>query len=167
MPIVLVLLHPGSGNSARDWKPANFVQLAIELEKFGFSVVITGGKTESELVHSVAQNAGEGVKPFVSDLNLKEFAAFIQTTKLFAANSTGPLHIAAAVGIPVIGFFAPVRVMSPKRWGPLTDKKVIFVPDPAKCLLCKGGKCQGNECMEQIEVTQVVEAALGLIKDNE
>jgi len=39
----------------------------------------------------------------------------------------------------------PVRVMSPKRWGPLTDKKVIFVPDPAQCPRCKGGDCQGND----------------------
>ena len=103
----LVLLHPGSGGSAHDWKPENFALLASELKKHGFYIVITGGKAETELVHSVAQNAGEGVKSFVSDLSLKEFAAFIQTAKLFVANSTGPLHIAAAVGTPVVGFFAP------------------------------------------------------------
>jgi len=158
----LVLLHPGSGGSARDWEPENFAQLAAELKKRGFYVVITGGKAETDLVHSVAQNAREGVKSFVSNLSLKEFAAFIQTAKLFVANSTGPLHIAAAVGIPVVGLYAPVRVMSPKRWGPLTDKKVIFVPDPAKCSLCKGGECKGNECMEQITVQQVLEASLKL-----
>ena len=103
----LVLLHPGSGGSAHDWKPENFALLASELKKRGFYVVITGGKAETELVYTVAQNAGEGVKSFVSDLSLKEFAAFIQTAKLFVANSTGPLHIAAAVGTPVVGFFAP------------------------------------------------------------
>jgi heptosyltransferase-3 len=163
----LVLLHPGSGGSARDWKPENFAQLAAELKKKGFLVVITGGISEKELVCSVTQNAGEGVKSFISDLSLKEFAAFIQTAKLFVANSTGPLHIAAAVGTPVIGFYAPVHVMSPKRWGPLTDKKVIFVPDPALCPQCKGGECTGNKCMEQIEVDQVVESAVKLITDNE
>jgi lipopolysaccharide heptosyltransferase II len=162
----LILLHPGSGGSARDWKPENFALLAAELKKRGFSVVITGGKDETELVHSVAQNAGEGVKSFVSNLSLKEFGAFIQTAKLFVANSTGPLHIAAAVGTPIVGFFAPVRVMSPKRWGPLTDKKVIFVPDPARCSRCKGGKCQGNDCMEQITVKHVLEAAVKLVTGN-
>jgi ADP-heptose:LPS heptosyltransferase len=158
----LILLHPGSGSSAHVWKPENFALLATELRKLGFYVVITGGKTESELVHTVAQNAGVGVKLFISNLNLKEFAAFIQTAKLFIANSTGPLHIAAAVGTPVVGLYAPVRVMSPKRWGPLTDKKVIFVPDPVLCIRCKGGECRGNECMEQITVQQVLEASMKL-----
>ena len=158
----LVLLHPGSGGSARDWKPENFAALAAELKKRGYDVVITGGKSESELVQRVARNAGEDVKSLVSTLSLREFAALIQMAKLFVANSTGPLHIAAVVGTPVIGFFSPVRVMSPKRWGPLTDRKTIFVPDPAHCSRCKGGECEGNDCMDQITVGQVVEASLKL-----
>jgi heptosyltransferase III len=162
----LVLLHPGSGNSARDWKPEHFAKLAGELMKLDYQVVITGGKTEETLVNRVVNEAKNGVKPFVSTLNLKEFAAFIQTSKLFVANSTGPLHIAAAVGIPVIGLYPPVRVMSPKRWGPLTDKKMIFIPDPTLCSRCKGGECQGNDCMDQISVRQILEAATKLLRDN-
>jgi ADP-heptose:LPS heptosyltransferase len=77
------------------------------------------------------------------------------------------LHIAAAVGTPVVGLYAPVHVMSPKRWGPLTDKKVIFVPDPMQCSRCKGGECQGNDCMEQITVQQVLEASLKLTEHKE
>jgi hypothetical protein len=48
----------------------------------------------------------------------------------------------------------------------LTDKKVIFVPDPVQCPRCKGGDCQGNQCMEQITVQQVLEAAMKLTKQN-
>jgi len=162
----MALLHPGSGRSARDWKPECFVRLAAELAKLDHRVVITGGVKEEALVNRVAHEAGNNVKPFISKLNLKEFAAFIQTAKLFVANSTGPLHIAAAVGTPVIGFYPPLRVMSPKRWGPLTDKKAVFVPDPALCPRCKGGKCQGNDCMDQISVDQVIEAAIKLMQSN-
>jgi len=155
----LVLLHPGSGGSAHNWKPEHFSQLAAELSKCGFRVVITGGTAESDLVQKVAQEAGNNVEPFVSTLSLKEFAAFIQTAHLFVANSTGPLHMAAAVGIPVIGFYPPIKVMSPQRWGPLSDKKIIFVPDPSKCPRCHGRACQGSDCMEQIDVSRVVQAA--------
>jgi heptosyltransferase-3 len=158
----LVILHPGSGGSARDWNPLHFAQLAAELKKKEFHVVITGGIAETDLVLNVARNAGEGVKPFISNLSLREFAAFIQTAKLFVANSTGPLHIAAAVGTPVIGLYPPVRVMSPQRWGPLTDRKIIFVPDPTQCSRCNGKECQGNECMEQITVRRVLEASIKL-----
>jgi heptosyltransferase III len=160
----LVLLHPGSRGSARDWMPERFSQLASELINRGYRVIITGNTTEEGLVNRVACEAGEGVKPFISTLSLKEFAAFIQTAKLFVANSTGPLRIAAAVGTPVIGFYPPVRVMSPKRWGPLTEKKAIFVPDSLQCPRCKGGECQGNDCMDQITVSQVMEAATKMLR---
>lgn len=163
----LVLLHPGSGGSAREWSPDNFSLLAAALKNMGLFVVVTGGKTEAQLVQRVAHQAGAGVTPFVSTLSLKEFAAFIQTAALFVANSTGPLHLAAAVHTPVIGFYAPVRVMSPKRWGPLTDKKELFVPDPACCPRCNGGECRGNECMQQITVAQVLAAAERLLQGTE
>lgn len=158
----LALLHPGSGGSARDWKSENFSKLAVALAHKGFRVVITGGTADQALVDKIAAEAGSAATPFVSTLSLREFGAFIHTAKIFIANSTGPLHIAAAVGTPVIGFFPPVRVMSPKRWGPLTEKKIIFVPDPARCTRCRGGVCRGNECMEQIEVNDVAEAAMKL-----
>jgi heptosyltransferase III len=159
----LILLHPGSGGSARDWSPDHFASLAAEFSRLGYQVVITGGKTEEELVRYVAREAKNNVRFFVSTLSLKEFAAFIQTAKLFVANSTGPLHLAAAVGTPVIGFYPPVLAMSPKRWGPLTEKKAVFVPDPAQCPRCKGSACQGNDCMNQITEQHVIKAAKQLL----
>ena len=60
---------------------------------------------------------------------MKELAALLSKAKLFLGNSTGPIHIAAAVGTFVVGLYSPVKVESPLRWGPLTDKKKIFVPD--------------------------------------
>jgi lipopolysaccharide heptosyltransferase II len=159
----LIILHPGSGGSARDWKPERFANLASELIKEGYHIVITGSARETDLVNRITSEAGEGAKSFISSLSLREFGAFIQTAELFISNSTGPLHIAAAVGIPVIGFYPPVRVMSPKRWGPLTEKKVIFVPDSGKCPRCKGGECRGNDCMDQIDVAQVLTGAKKLL----
>jgi len=159
----LIILHPGSGGSARNWKPERFSELAKELAKRGFSVAVTGTQNEKNIVDAVTKGTGENVKPFISNISLKEFAAFIESAKLFVSNSTGPLHIAAVVGTPVIGFYPPVLVMSPKRWGPLTDKKAIFVPDPMKCPICKNGKCRGSECMDQIGVKEVVETAIKLI----
>jgi len=161
---VIIVLHPGSGGSAREWKPDRFAELAHEFVKRGYKVVIAGGSSESELVNSITRKAGDAVIPFVSNVSLKEYAAFIQTAQLFVANSTGPLHIAAIVGTPVIGFYPPVRVMSPKRWGPLTEKKVIFVPDPKKCPRCNGKICRGSDCMDQIAVHSVVEASEKLMQ---
>jgi heptosyltransferase-2 len=159
----MVILHPGSGGSARDWKPEQFAALAVLLAAKGLRVVITGSEQERLLVNSVVKQSNGSAIPFVSTLRLREFAALIQTAKLFVANSTGPLHLAAVVGTPVIGFYPPLKVMSPKRWGPLTEKKVIFVPDLAQCPRCNDGDCRGNTCMDQITPEQVVNAAEKLL----
>ncbi len=161
----MIILHPGSGGSALNWKPEKFSQLATELIRQGFKVVISGGIQEAELVKDVANKSDAKVKSFISTLSLKEFAAFIQTAKLFIANSTGPLHIAASVGTPVIGFYPPIKVMSPKRWGPLTDKKILFVPEQGLCPKCKGDECKCDDRMELIKVEDVVEAAIKLINN--
>ena len=155
----VVILHPGSGGSARDWSPENFSLLAKELSRKGLNVVITGAKGEEMLVARVTGEADGKVKSSVGRLGLKEFAAFVQSSDLFVSNSTGPLRIAAAVGTPVIGFYPPILACSPERWGPVTQKKAVFVPDRMKCELCKGGECRGNVCMDQIRVADVVEAA--------
>ena len=162
----VVILHPGSGGSARDWKPEQFSALAVLLAAKGLRVIVTGSEAERTLVETVAKESNGSAIPFISSLRLREFAAFMKTAKLFVANSTGPLHLAASVGTPVIGFYPPLKVMSPKRWGPLTEKKIIFVPDPAKCPRCRGGECEGNTCMEQITPEQAAEAAEKLLSSS-
>jgi heptosyltransferase-3 len=153
----VVVLHPGSGGSARDWSPLRFAQLGRELAQKGYRVVVTGGPGEDELVEQVVKHAGIGVLPLVNRLSVKELAAFLRMVDLFVSNSTGPLHIAAAVGTPVIGFYPPIRACSPQRWGPYTDLKTVFVPDPKACPRCHGKPCQGNDCMDLISVQEVVQ----------
>lgn len=159
-----VILHPGSGGSARDWSPVNFGKLARELPKEGLKVVVTGAVSEENLVNAVIEHAGGGVLLSLGRLNLQELSAFIQSASVFVSNSTGPLHIAAAVGTPVVGFYPPIVACRPERWGPVTDTKAVFVPDRQRCKRCKGGACQGNECMDQIEVPQVMSAIHALLK---
>jgi len=158
----LVLLHPGSGGSARTWSPSNFAMLGAALAAHGFSPVVTGGAMEKCLVDRVVAEARGAVRPLVGGMTLTQFAAFIETAEVFVANSTGPLHLAAAVGTPVVGLYPPVRVMSSVRWGPLTDRRVVFVPDPARCSRCRGGRCRGNDCMDQISVESVERAVVDL-----
>ncbi len=153
----IIVLHPGSGGSARDWSPESFGELGHLLFKKGYRVIVTGGPGEERLTEQVANIAGEAVHVLVNRLSLLELGAFLQHVSLFISNSTGPLHIAAAVGTPVIGFYPPILACSPARWGPYMDKKTVFVPDRNKCPRCKGGPCQGNDCMQQIEVETVVQ----------
>jgi heptosyltransferase-2 len=158
-----VALHPGSGGSARDWSPERFGDLARRLVDEGIRVVVTGDEKENALVETVVRRSQGAAKAIVGRFDLKELAAFLALSKAFVSNSTGPMHIAAAVGTPVIAMFPPIRECSPKRWGPLTEKKVIFIAENALCSRCKGGPCQGNDCMDQITVDDVLAAVRGFL----
>jgi len=158
-----VIVHPGSGGSARDWKRENFGEIARLLANQGYTVVVTGGPGEEQIVGDVVRSSQQTAIPIVGKFGLNQLAAFVSFSSLFISNSTGPLHIAAAVDVPVIGFYPDIPACSPTRWGPLTEKKKIFVPDRAKCPLCKGGECRSDICMDQIKVEDVLKAANELL----
>ena len=163
----LVILHPGSGGSARDWSARNFGDLARELKSDGCTVVVTGSSSEEPLVEEVVRRSNGSAVASAGRLSLKELAAFIGSARLFVSNSTGPLHIAAALDTPVIAFYPPIRECSQRRWGPLTQKKIVFSADNTLCERCKGGPCQGNDCMDQITVDRVAQAARRLLAEGE
>ena len=164
-----VILHPGSGGSARDWSPVNFGRLGSRLAgSLGVRVLVTGGKDEAGLVGEVSGAIGGRSVPVVGLLSLREYAGLAKLSKLFVANSTGPLHIAAAVGIPVIGLYPQVTPLSAARWGPYTEKKVIFSPKgrPADCRKCLREKSKTCECMESITVDEVYIAAAQILNSH-
>lgn len=159
----MFVLHPGSGGSARDWSPQSFGMLARLLSEDGRKVVISGGPGEEVLVRKVVEYSGGSATPLLERLNLRELAAFLKTATLFVGNSTGPLHVAAAVGTAVVGLYPPILACSPVRWGPRTSKSRVFVASANDCPRCKGSACQGDDCMALITPEQVFEAAKELI----
>jgi ADP-heptose:LPS heptosyltransferase len=80
--------------------------------------------------------------------------ALIEKSHIFIANSTGPLHIAAALGKYVIGFYPNQLACSSKRWGPYSDKSYVFTPE-GECEDCKREQCASPDCMNSIKVTDV------------
>lgn len=155
------ILHPGSGGSSRDWPAERFGALAAILARNG-PVVVTGSDRERSLVDSVVAHSGGAAVACAGRLTLLQLAAFVQRGSVFVANSTGPLHIAAAVGTPVVGFYPPIAAASVARWGPLSDRAATFTPNPVQCPHCHGNICVGNLCMEQIGVEQVSRAVESL-----
>ncbi len=127
-----IVIHIPSLGSAKIWSDENFTKLLKMIllnVKNCYNVILTGTTGDEDQVKHVMAALPENNRVFgVFNLNLKELAAVLQKAKLFVGNSTGPIHIAASVGTFVIGMYSPVKVESPVRWGPLTEKKKIFVP---------------------------------------
>lgn len=153
----LIILHPGSGGSAKDWPAESFAQLAATIAARGkFRLAVTGGKGEEALVRRIGE-AGRTELVFAGSLSLTELAALCAEARVVVANSTGPLHLAAAVGTRVVGLYPQITGLSPARWGPYTQHKRVFVPDmPADCCDCQDGSpCA---CMASISVDHVWQA---------
>lgn len=162
----LAILHPGSGASARDWSPANFGSLATMLAAHeGVSVLVTGGAGEEELVAKVLEHSPPSVRSMVGKLGILEYAALAKMASVFVANSTGPLHVAAAVGTPVVGLYPQISPLSATRWGPWAERKAIFTPEgfARECSGCDGMKGMPCACMDSIDPGKVHDAAMGLL----
>jgi heptosyltransferase-3 len=128
-----IVIHIPSLGSAKVWSNGNFLELLkLILSNVNncYQVVLTGTIDDEPKVKRIIEKLPPNNRVIgVFDLNLKELAAILSKATLFVGNSTGPIHVAAAVGTFVVGLYSPVKVESPVRWGPLTEKKKIFVPD--------------------------------------
>ncbi len=163
----VIIVHPGSGGSAVDLPLNKFKELVeVLLKKNKFQILITGSKDEIDICNNLKIN--DKIKNFTGLLNLSELIALINKTDIFVANSTGPLHIAAALGKYTIGFYPNLLACSAKRWGPYSNKKVIFSPK-IECSDCEREQCLKSECMNSIQVSDIaaeIDKIYNLIFDN-
>jgi ADP-heptose:LPS heptosyltransferase len=165
----LIILHPGSKGSSRDWDSRNFGILGKYLAELpDVKVAITGNGGELELVRSVAEIVGHKSIQICNKISLREFGALAARASVFVANSTGPIHIAAAVGTFVVGFYPQIPHLSAARWGPYTHKRKIFTPEdkPLDCKKCFSKKDNSCECMNSIEVADVFNFIKSILQEN-
>jgi heptosyltransferase III len=130
-----LVLHPKSRGSAREWGLENFAELIRLLPQDRFKIFISGTAAEGALMSSLFSEF-----PFVTDLtgrlSLGELMSFLSSVDGLVAASTGPLHLAAALGIHALGIYPPIRPMHPGRWGPVGPHAKFFVKDIA-CEACR------------------------------
>ncbi len=133
-----IILHPRSRGSAREWGLANFGQLARLVHQAGHRVFITGTAAEGEeLADWLTQHATHLAADLTGQLSLPQFLAFIAAADGLVAGSTGPLHLAAALGRHALGLYPPIRPMHPGRWGPLGPHAEFLVFDKPNCDDCR------------------------------
>jgi ADP-heptose:LPS heptosyltransferase len=147
-----VIIHPGSGGSAVDLPIDKFSELINLLTQNKIKIVLTGNEKEHTVCEKLKLN--DYVFNLAGKFNLKELIAIISKCSLLVANSTGPIHIAAALGKYTFGFYPKVRVCSAKRWGPYTDKKFIYEPE-IDCDNCTVEQCNKLNCMNSINIKKV------------
>ena len=150
-----VVVHPGSGGSAERWPMEKFVELYERLNRNHRVAVVTGSDTEGDEVKLAASRRGAVLREITGRTDLRTLAAVLSLATVVVANSTGPLHLAVAVGTRVVGLYPGRQIMSPVRWGPIGAGHRVLQPEVEQCR-CPEGRCR---CMETITVEQVAEAA--------
>ncbi|HAH31280.1 MAG TPA: hypothetical protein DCL44_03085 [Elusimicrobia bacterium] len=154
-------IHPGSNGSALNWPEESFAELADRLAKeFNIKVLLTGSAAETRLLERISSLMTS--KPFIlrEALPLRQFIGVVSSCKFFITNSTGPLHLAAALGIPTLSFFPPIKGCSSVRWGPYGDgMNIVLSPGGKDCLRCEKDACARYTCMREVTVDSAFLAA--------
>ncbi len=156
-PALRVVVHPG-GFSSRVWKPVHFRDLVLRLAREGRRVLLTGSAAERDKLRADAQVSAwpAGVSDLMGELTLRQVMAVIVDSHVVVSMSTGPMHIAAALGVPTVSIFDPRRNQSPTRWQPL-GTGVVLRPDVPTCEKCIYEACPYWDCLDRVTVEAVAE----------
>lgn len=168
----LIGIHPGSNGSALNWSKDNYACLINSLiEKYDARIIISGSSNEYDMIEQIINVKNAATHPSIINLagqtTLGQLMALFSLYHLFIGPSTGPMHLAAVLGKPVIALFPPLLSQSPKKWGPYGQGHVVLMPETVECGLrrCKGERCSYFNCMDKITVERVLEMAEGMIQN--
>lgn len=160
----ILIVHPGSGGSSMDLPANRFSEMVKLLVSEGYQVIITGNKSEQTLCEEV--KAGSNAVNLAGRFSIDELIALISLCSVFISNSTGPIHIAAALNKYVVGFYPKVVSCSKERWGPYTTKKLIYEPS-IKCKDCTIEKCKKLNCMDSLDIQNVFTDIKNVLNKNQ
>jgi lipopolysaccharide heptosyltransferase II len=155
------VIHPGASAPSRRYAPEGFAEAARRLVlELGWPVVFTGDASERPLVESIRARMAAPAHSLAGELSLAELAALIECAPLLIANNTGPVHIAAAVGTPVVDLYA---LTNPQHTPWAVPNRVLNHDVP--CKPCYKSVCpEGHhDCLRLVPPGAIVQAAVELI----
>lgn len=140
-----VVVHPGMAGSALNWPTKNYVSL-IEKTLPHFPVVLTGTPMDEAFIAPIREHfrSDTRVMNLQNQLKTPELLTVLSNSKAVVVPSTGVAHMAASLGVPVLGLYSPLRVQHPRRWAARGNKVSIFVPEK-----------EHPDCMNDITPDQV------------
>jgi ADP-heptose:LPS heptosyltransferase len=182
-----VVVHPGASVPARAWSPHRCAEAVAALVAAGRRVIVTGGPAEVALTAQVAgagaagavgrgpagvgpagagggpAGAGGAVLDLGGRTSLAELSGVLAGADAVVVGNTGPAHLAAAVGTPVVSLFAPV--VPAARWAPYRVPAVLLGDQDAPCRLTRATACPvpGHPCLDTVTGTDVVVAVEKLV----
>lgn len=165
----LILIHVSAGNPFRRWPEDAFAALAASLVGGSSDrwVIFTGGPSDREATSRVLdmarQQAGANAKRLIDgeDLSLPELRALCDRAALYIGGDSGPLHMASASDVPIVGLFGPTLAERSAPWRPPEVPSVSVDAGPLPCRPCDQRVCAPGDfrCLTTLAAATVVDAA--------
>ncbi|MBI5854236.1 MAG: glycosyltransferase family 9 protein [Nitrospirae bacterium] len=157
-----VMVHPGARYWFKSWAAERFAALIDHCMMRGLSVALVGGPGDQEQAGRITGLCARPPVNLAGRTSLLGLAALMKHCALFIGNDAGPMHMAAAMGAPVLGLFGP---SDPSVWGP-RGAQIEVIYRGLDCRRCFHPTCErgAESCMNQIPVEEVVQAANRLLR---
>lgn len=149
----LAVVLPGTNWPTKQWPAEHFAQVADLLrERFGLRVVVAGASDAAEAAAGI-----DGALNLVGKTNLRQLVALLERADVVIANDSGPMHIAAALGRPLVALFGPTN---PVRTGPFGREQSVLRLD-MPCSPCYSRTCVHQSCLRWLDPQAVLDHAAG------
>src|SRR5690606_12833385 len=159
----LVVAHCGATASSRRYPAEHFAQALTQLGARAGTVILTGDATEQALTHEIARMCVRvPVVDLAGALSLGELACLIETAGLLLSNNTGPVHLAAALGTPVVDLYA---LTNPQHAPWMVPHRLLYHDVP--CKYCYRSVCpeRHHDCLRKVPPEAVCGAVLELLAE--
>jgi lipopolysaccharide heptosyltransferase II len=156
-----IAIHPGASAASRRYPAAHWAEAIRQLDqRLGYPMILTGSAGEIALVDEIREACGVSVHSLAGQLSLGELGAAVSMANVLISNNTGPAHIAAAVGTPLVSLYA---MTNPQHTPWHVPNRLLYHDVP--CRFCMKSVCpQGtNECLASIAPERVVDAVCSLL----
>jgi len=161
----LVAVNAGARWPTKQWSPASFAQVADQLQKEGIRVAVIGDAAEHHPGKAVVRHMVTSPIDLIGKTDIKGLIALLRRVRLVITNDSGPMHVAAALGTPVVALFGPT---DPGRTGPYGAGHMVF-HSGISCSPCLSRRCanpKALECLTSISPEEVFRQALGMVRDS-
>jgi lipopolysaccharide heptosyltransferase II len=158
-----VILHPGASAPSRRYPPEAFARVVRGLIEADLDVALTGRGDEAALVDDIVRASGVSAVSLAGRLDLAELAAVIERAPLLVSNNTAPVHVAAALGTPVVDLYA---LTNPQHTPWAVRHRVLSHDVP--CKYCYKSVCPAghHDCLRRIDPARVIAAAFELLAEH-
>ena len=166
----LIGINVGGGRQIKQWPAERFADTASILShEDKATIVLLGNEGDQSIGNAVVNNLSPSVHPInlIGHTSLIELAGVLERLRLLVTGDTGPMHLAASIGTPVVSIFGP---SDPVRYAPLTSQRQIVHAElwcrPCNQIRCPPARCSAGtpDCLEKVSVPKVIKAIRDLLR---